>query len=100
VVSSFSKSPNASYRGVIRNIHARASLFVKRVDANILLGAEGTLLLELGLLLLAELLVDLCALAGLVAVVLGLYGCQMIASGVMVGTVLHIREEWHPSCSR
>lgn len=47
----------------------------QRVDANSLLGAEGALLLELGLLLLAELLVDLGALAGLVAVVLSLRYC-------------------------
>jgi hypothetical protein len=68
----FSKSPNASYASVIRNIHARALLLLQRVDANSLLGAEGTLLLEDLLLLLAELLVDLGALAGLVAVVPGL----------------------------
>jgi len=58
---------------VIRNIHASASLFQgQRVNANSLLGTESALLLELGLLLLTELLVDLSALAGLVAVVLGL----------------------------
>ena len=37
-----------------------------------LLGTEGALLLKLGLLFLLELLVDLSALAGLVAVVLSL----------------------------
>jgi hypothetical protein len=50
--------------------------------ASRLLGTEVALLLELGLLLFPKLLVDLGALAGLVAVVLGLNGCQYIVEGV------------------
>jgi hypothetical protein len=75
LVSNFQNPPNASYASVIRKIHARASLFGKRIDANILLGAEAALLGQLSLLLLAELLVNLGALAGLVAVVPGLGHC-------------------------
>jgi hypothetical protein len=68
-----SLTSNASYASVIRKNHTGALLFVRKSSS--LLGAEGTLLLELGLLLFPKLLVDLGALAGLVAVVLGLDDC-------------------------
>jgi hypothetical protein len=54
-----------------------------------LLGAEGALLLELGLLLFPELLVDLGALAGLVAVVLGLSCCQYIVEECSMGEMTY-----------
>ena len=56
-------------------MHALRFLKSKSQCANILLGAEVALLLERGLLLLAELLVNLGTLAGLVAVVLSLWYC-------------------------
>jgi hypothetical protein len=54
-----------------------------------LLGAEVALLLELGLLLFPQLLVDLGALAGLVAVVLGLCCCQYIVERASMGEVTY-----------
>lgn len=61
-------------------------------------GTEGALLLEKLSLLLGDLLVDLGALAGLVAVGSGLYDVLACCCCIR-GIALNVREEWRPSRS-